>query len=117
MLKFTIHGHPVPYKRTTQAGARFDKGYKRYQAYKDHVVASFLAQCAGDWGTPKPLTTTKETKTKVIIMIYFRNGVHGDSDNVFKAIADSLFACDKYVIGAFDFSYDKANPRVEVGIS
>ena len=114
---FTVRGNPVPYCRTTQAGARFDKGYKRYQVYKDCVVASFLAQCKGDWGSPKPLTTTKENKTEVKIMIYFQNGKHGDPDNVFKGIADALFTCDKYVYGSFMFDYDQKNPRVEVEIN
>ena len=116
MLKFTVLGSPVGYKRTTQKGCRFDKGYKRYQAYKDHVIASFLDQCSGAWGDPKPLTTEKGSKTYVSIKIYFKNYVHGDPDNVAKAINDSLFATDKFVSGSYDFDYDKENPRVEIQI-
>ncbi len=42
----------------------------------------------------------------------------GDAENnIFKTIADSLFTCDKFVIGSFDFDYDFQNPRVEVEIS
>lgn len=116
MIKFTVSGQPVPYKRTTQA-AKFCAKYKAYQEYKDLVIAAFLEQCKGNWGYPKPLTTVKGHKTRVDIKIYFKNFAHGDGDNVFKAIADSLFACDKYVIGSFDFDYDAKNPRVEVRIS
>lgn len=117
VIKFVVPGHPVGYKRTTQAGCRFDKGYKQYQAYKDHVITSFAAQVAGNWGNLKPLTTTKAQRSRVEIMIYFKNGVHADPDNCFKAIADSLFVCDKYVSGTFDFDYDATNPRIEVKIA
>ena len=40
-----------------------------------------------------------------------------DPDNIFKACADSLFACDKYLIGSFDYFYDAVNPRIEIKIS
>jgi Holliday junction resolvase RusA-like endonuclease len=113
-LHFTIPGHPVGYMRTTQAGCKFDRQYKRYQAYKDRVVAAFLNQCPGTWGSPKPLTTTPDKKTQVSLKIYFKNRVHCDPDNCFKAVADALFTTDKYVYGDFDFAYDPINPRVEV---
>lgn len=116
MINFTVHGQPRPYTRTTQA-AKFCPKYKVYQEYKDRVVASFLEQCKGDWGYPKPLTTVKGHKTRVDIKIYFKNYAHGDGDNIFKGICDSLFTVDKYVIGSYDFDYDAKNPRVEVAIS
>jgi hypothetical protein len=116
MLKFIVSGQPVPYKRTTQS-AKFNPKYKVYQQYKDRVVASFLDQCKGNWGCPKPLTTVRGRKTKVDIVIYFKNYAHGDPDNIFKAIADSLFTCDKYICGSFDYFYDANNPRVEITIS
>jgi hypothetical protein len=117
VLKFTIPGHPVGYMRTTQAGCKFDKSYKRYQQYKDEVVAAFIDQCEGNYGSPKPLTTIKSAKTSMIISIYFKNEVHCDPDNCFKAVADALFKCDKYLSGSFTFDYDKLNPRVEVIIA
>lgn len=113
-VHFVILGHPVGYMRTTQAGCKFDRQYKRYQAYKSKVVATFLDQHPGAWGSPKPLTTTPDKKTHVSIMIYFRNRIHADPSNVHKAIEDSLFACDKYCEGSFSFDYDPINPRVEV---
>ena len=117
MLKFTIIGQPIGYKRTTQRGKFCDEDYHRYQAYKSHVVNCFLEQCTGDWGHPKPLTTVKGQKTRVDIMIYFKDFTHGDSDNITKAILDSLFAIDKFCSGSFDFDYDAVNPRVEVVIN
>jgi hypothetical protein len=117
IIHFTIPGHPVGYMRTTQAGCKFDRQYKRYQAYKDRVVAAFLGQCPGSWGTPKPLTTTPDKKTHVSIRIYFKNRVHADPSNVHKAIEDALFKCDKYCEGSFEFGYDSTSPRVEVTLS
>ena len=118
MLDFTITGQPIGYKRTTQRGKFCDEDYHRYQAYKFHVVNCFLEQCTGDWGHPKPLTTTKGQKTRVDIMIYFNSkGMrHGDPSNVYKGIEDALFTVDKYICGSFDFQYD-SNPRVEITIS
>jgi Endodeoxyribonuclease RusA len=103
------------YTRTTQR-AKYSRSYRRYMDYKDAVVAAFLEQVPGEWGHPKPLTTTKGSKTRVDIKIYFKNFVHPDGDNVFKACLDSLFACDKYCSGSYDFGYDAKNPRVEVRI-
>lgn len=118
MIKFVVNGQPVPYKRTTQAAKWDNEDYQRYQAYKDLVVNSFLGQCAGDWGIPKPLTSVQGQKTRVDIMIYFNpdDMRHGDPDNCMKAILDSLFVNDKFVAGSFDFDYDR-NPRIEVTIS
>lgn len=116
-ITFVVFGKPVGYKRTTQAGARFDAGYKRYQRYKDAIAASFLSQVPGDWAGTKPLTTVKGEKTRVDIKIYFCDYTHGDPDNILKAILDALFECDKFVCGSFDFFYDKQNPRVEVTIT
>lgn len=116
-IRFTVLGHPVGYMRTTQAGCKFDRQYKRYQAYKSAVVAAFLDQVTGEWGSPKPLTTTSESKTHVSIKIYFKNRIHADPSNVHKAIEDALFACDKYCEGSFNFGYDSTNPRVEVTLS
>lgn len=116
MLKFTVKGNPIGYTRTTQRAKYCDR-YKRYQQYKDSVVLAFLEQCKGDWGANKPLTTVKGSKTKMDIMIYFKDLTHGDPDNIFKAIADSIFEVDKYVCGSFDFAYDRDNPRVEVAIA
>ncbi len=114
---FVVPGHPVGYKRTTQEGCKFDAGYKRYQEYKDSVVSAFLDQVPGNWGHPKPLTTTKNQKARVDTFIYFKSGIHPDPDNVQKAILDSLFKSDKYCAGSFDYDYDKENPRVEVTLS
>jgi hypothetical protein len=112
-IHFTIPGHPVGYTRTTQ-GTTWTARYQKYTAYRNAVMAAFREQCPGEWGEKKPLTTTEKSRTHVSIKIYFKNRIHCDPDNCFKAIADSLFECDKYVSGDFDFDYDPINPRVEV---
>jgi hypothetical protein len=112
-IHFTIPGHPIGYTRTTQ-NTLWEPRYLKYTAYKNAVIAAFLDQVPGEWGHPKPLTTTEEFRTEINLMIYFKNRRHCDPDNCFKAISDSLFKCDKYVSGDFDFDYDPINPRVEV---
>ena len=115
-LSFTVYGNPVGYKRTTQAGCRFDPGYKRYQAYKQQVVDAFVDAFGGDRGS-KPLTTVRGEKTRVDIVIYFKDYTHCDPDNCAKSVNDSLFVNDKFCYGSYDFFYDKLNPRIEITIS
>lgn len=64
-----------------------------------------------------PLSSSKESKYVMTIMIYFADYSHADPDNIFKGIADALFDSDKYLAGDFDFDYDSSNPRVEVEIA
>jgi hypothetical protein len=115
-IHFTIPGHPVGYTRTTQ-NTTWEPRYLKYTAYKNAVVAAFLDQVPGEWGHPKPLTTTEEFRTEMTCKIYFRNRRHPDPSNVHKAIEDALFKCDKYCEGSFSFGYDLDNPRVEVTLS
>jgi hypothetical protein len=112
-IHFTIPGHPVGYTRTTQ-NTLWEPRYLRYTAYKNAVIAAFLDQVPGEWGHPKPLTTTKDSQTHITYMIYFQNGKHADVDNVAKGIQDALFKCDKYCSQSTSFDYDPINPRVEV---
>ncbi len=123
--KFTIPGVPVPYLRMTQAevrlmripdhkmrpaGLKVKQRIQRYFDYKSFVYAS----CQ-----PWPISRTTLFPSEKIflnIVIFFKNHSHGDPDNIFKAIADSLFIVDKYVAGSMDFYYDPLNPRVEVEV-
>lgn len=111
-------GNPIPYFRQTQASSRFNKNAKRYHAWKDYV-----RKVAQEQGFRNVIYRGQSTiienpkKIKMDMMIYFGNKTHGDSDNIFKGIADSLFPQDKTVCGSFDFEYDNTNPRVEISIS
>jgi len=102
-----VKGNPVPYFRQTQASARFNKGAMRYHRWKDYIRKAA--------GVSDKLVT--EGRLHMRLKIYFMNKTHGDSDNIFKGIADSMFVNDKYLTGSFDFDYDKENPRVEVIIT
>lgn len=121
MIFFTIYGNqedpnsgnPIPYHRTTQ-GSYWNKGAKRYKAWKDYVVKEFCkSQKIKDTGN-KPITIKE--KVYVDIVIYYKDRTHADSDNVAKGINDALFVNDKNVAGSYDFFYDKQCPRVEVTI-
>lgn len=132
-IRFTIPGNqdnkggnPIPYARTTQAGQWTDRAI-RYRAWKNHVVAQYIdaVRLLGPddralFGTEKDLTDKKpipKTKGKVYmhLMITYCNKAHGDSDNLFKGIADALFMDDKYIAGSFDYEYGKEG-KVEVEI-
>ncbi len=117
MISFTIptQGNAVPYKRTTQRQKWCDENYKKYQAFKKNVRELFIFI----YGKYPHQVFNKGEKYYLDIKIYFYDKKHGDSDNVFKGIADAIFAKplnDKNIAGSFDFFYDKENPRVEVKI-
>jgi hypothetical protein len=107
------NANPIPYHRTTQ-GSFWNKGSKRYKAWKEYVVDCCIEQLgirraelmedALKW---KPFTTTKENRARMDIVITFTDFKHSDSDNVFKGIADALFVQDKFLSGSFDFKYGK----------
>ena len=118
-------GNPVPYFRTTQRG-QFNKGAKRYHAWKDFVRAHYLDKTMPtrikreDYGDfhdilqKKPIPASKE-KQRMTLHIVFANKAHADCDNIFKGIADALFENDKYLVGSFDFEYSPHKKgRVEI---
>ncbi len=105
----------VPYKRTTQRQKWCDKRYMKYLQFKDLVRTCFV----GTFCKYPHQILKNNQKYKMDIKIYFYDKTHGDSDNVFKGIADAIFTKplnDKYLCGSFDFFYDKEDPRVEVSI-
>lgn len=127
IIQFTIKGNqesptgnPIPYYRTTQRG-QFNKGAKRYHAWKDYVRATYLDALdramnvdrvidRADFGDAHDLIQKKpikaaDHKQKMSLKIFFQNRAHADCDNIFKGIADALFMNDKYLIGEFDFVY------------
>ena len=128
-IKFTIEGNPVPYLRMTQgqikllripyakltpAGRKKRDVIERYMKWKEHV---FLCASLVRKYFPYNLEVFSFSgKLYMDVMIYFPNGKHGDPDNVWKGVADSLFKNDNKVAGSFDFDYDKKNPRCEVRI-
>ena len=105
-------GNPVPYTRTTQRSYWNEKA-KRYKEYKDYVVATFndhikkehpeyLQKFQRNWiNRGKPIELKKDAKVKVDTMIEWKNKNHGDPDNIWKGIVDTLFNEDKNIDGSF----------------
>lgn len=95
LLGFTIHGNqekshgnPIPYHRTTQKSV-WNKASKRYNAWKQYVLTSAMLA--------KPLVIPHGSYIVMSVAISWANKAHGDADNVFKGIADSLFVNDKEI--------------------
>ena len=111
-----LKGNALGYHRTTQR-LKFGDAAIRYNEWKEHVVAAYVdaGGLVNAYGY-KPLDTGKR-KWLLRTMTYFATDHRPDPDNVQKGIADALFVNDKYVVGSYDFAFDKENPRVEVEIS
>ena len=119
------HGNPVPYVRVVKRALWLPEA-KRYNAWKSYVRRSFYGDypeylmCAGKTLLPDllPLTTNSADRARMDIRIYWRNGIHGDPDNIFKGIADALFTNDKFLDGSFETHYSPdGKGRVEIDIT
>ena len=105
--------NPMPYQRLTQK----DKWKPRAQKYY-----TWCNQIRGNWAFKYNQFTIMASKNQAFLdgawwmycNIFFKTKAHGDPDNVAKAINDALFENDKYVCGAYTYSYDTDNPRVEI---
>ena len=132
-IKFTIKGNqedkdgnPIPYHRVTR-NTLWTARAVRYSEWKSYVAKQLhdhyktlpktrqaVLKELFDFSKDKPINKTNR-KIAVMIKIVYKSKTHGDSDNIFKGIADSIFQDDKYVIGSFDFSYGKVG-QVDVEI-
>lgn len=87
---------------------------KRYVAWKNHVVQSFLesvrttrpviyaaALLRVSYGE-KPIPAFKG-KARMTVNAYYKNHRHPDTENVFGSVADALFENDNNLVGTFDF--------------
>lgn len=106
-------GNPVPKLKKTK-GQQWTPEAKRYVAWKEHVMATFL-----DALEPFPPFQRKAAlriarklkpidlrgcRAKMGLFFVWKNGAHPDPENVFGSIADSLFQDDKRLAGSFDFA-------------
>lgn len=120
-----IYGNPVPYVRVVKRALWLPEA-KRYNAWKSFVRRIFYK------GSPEylmrageslltdlqPFTTSTAEKARMDVRIYWRNGIHGDPDNIFKGIADALFKNDKFLDGSFETRYAAdGKGKVEVDIT
>lgn len=123
-LTFTINGNQkdsvgnaIPYKRTLSG--KFRKGDIDYMEWKEYVrseldraavwhaktgeVFKYKALYSRE-SMPYPEFQEMETgRAQVHIKIFWRDGKHGDGDNVLKGVMDALFKDDKGVwAGSFE---------------
>ncbi len=119
-----IYGNPVPYVRVVKRALWLPEA-KRYNAWKSFVRRTFykgypeyLMRVENNLLTElQPFTTNSGDKARMDIRIYWRNGIHGDPDNIFKGIADALFKNDKFLDGSFETHYSPdGKGRVEIDI-
>ena len=120
-----VYGNPVPYTRVVRR-ALWVPAAKKYEGWKSFVrrtfykhYPEFLMRVENQllYGL-KPLSTTVSYKARMDIRIYWMNGIHGDPDNIFKGIADSLFKNDKFLDGSFEtYMSEEGKGRVEVDIT
>ncbi len=119
-------GNPIPYVRSTRAALWRSDG-KRYAAWKGYVQKNLILSNLEDDAIirirnnmlrfGKPLDIGK-TKARIDIKIFWKNGSHGDPDNIFKGIADALFLNDRNLDGSFESSIaEDGKPKVEVIIT
>lgn len=120
-----IYGNPVPYVRVVKRALWLPEA-KRYSAWKSFVrrifykgYPEYLMRAENTLLTElQPFTTNSGDKARMDIRVFWRNGIHGDPDNIFKGIADALFKNDKFLDGSFETNYSPdGKGRVEVDIT
>lgn len=136
-----IKGNPLPKLKMTGKQSWTPKA-RKYANYKRYIRAKFwdelqvylndketkknpdlLELCRSGiidaiGSLDKPINLPKGAKCKMDITIYWKDGTHGDPENIFGAIADALFENDKYLAGSFDFSpVNKGAGKVLVNIT
>lgn len=116
-------GNPIPYFRTTQKSKWSDPA-QRYATWKSYVRGAlfdsgckFTPSMVQQYGADRPpLVLEKGQKAYMDIFITWADETHGDSDNVFKGIADAVFENDKHMAGAFNYCHGEEG-GVEVRIA
>lgn len=124
-------GNPIPYVRSTRAALWRADG-RRYAAWKGYVQKEFIQNlkrgfqevveggnlaATFDVNSQKPIRIFGDHRARMDIRIFWKNGAHGDPDNIFKGIADALFFNDRNLDGSFESGIaDDGVGRVEVNI-
>lgn len=121
-IAFTLHGNhedrngnPLPKLRMT-GPQQWRPEAKRYAAWKTFVQIALVeelnrrhppaareaAKNIALLGKPLALG---DRGARMDLKIRWRNGAHGDPENIFGSIADALFYNDKHLAGSFEFEY------------
>lgn len=104
-------GNPLPKLKMTGKQTWTEKA-QNYALWKEHVVAMFLDGLKGNQHaqrlasmniaqTGKPIVLKEDERAKMKLLIIWNGENHGDPENVFGSIADSLFYNDKHLDGEF----------------
>lgn len=105
-------GNPIGYKRVLNHSMRADG--VRYMAWQQFVRGIFsevtgrhsVAATAGrGMKFLPPIVIAKHQYARMELQIGWKDETHGDQDNIFKGIADSLFANDKELEGSFSATH------------
>lgn len=130
---FEIHGtqedplgNPIPKNRMTLRQRWMPKA-KRYVGWKWYIQDSYFRSLGSiDYGVAirnfrlhkKPIKLEREERAVMDITIYWKDGHHGDPENIFGSIADALFVNDKHLDGSFQSGHaEDGRGRVEIKIS
>lgn len=105
-------GNPMPKIRKTHRQA-WTPAVRKYMRWKEHVQKELIRaieitnkEAARDAArniaaVGKPLVLG-DRRAYMDIVISWKNGTHGDPENIFGSIADALFYNDKELYGSFD---------------
>lgn len=105
-------GNPIPKLKKT-GKQHWTPEAKRYVRWKEHVQIALIdalqkinPEAARDAArniaaVGKPLVLG-DRRAHMAIKISWKNGAHGDPENIFGSIADALFYNDKELYGSFD---------------
>lgn len=126
-----LSGNPIPYVRSTRAALWRPDG-RRYAAWKGYVQKEFIrllnrgfreivkdgsVAATFDSNATKPIRIFGSHQARMDIKIFWKNGSHGDPDNIFKGIADALFVNDRTLDGSFESKIaEDGKGRVDVAI-
>lgn len=125
-ITFTVYGNhenpcgnPIPFQRALKQHMR--GASVRYLEWQSYVRAGMF-----DWAEKNmyhirqlghPILLEHNQRARMDIVIYWASNAHGDPDNVWKGIADSLFKDDKNLAGSFDFKMaENGAGRVDITI-
>lgn len=111
-------GNPLPKIKKTR-NSYWTPEAQRYNQWKRYVQMQYLEGAypklpAVEYDAAKrriasgkkPIALPAGAKAHMRIHISWKNGAHGDPENVFGSIADALFENDKNLAGSFDFEPD-----------
>lgn len=120
-------GNPMPKLKMT-GKQQWTPRARKYARWKEYIVVKLIEHlqtidpqiartCARNYAAVGKPLVLGNNRARMDIVITWKNGVHGDSENVYGAIADALFFNDKTLSGSFDYTDGYGDGKVEVIIT